>query len=86
MYWGYDLNDSYNSRSVTLGSDQTFEFNTSNAEFGIAEFSGGSLTSRRQVNTTGSGTVITVGIEADISGSSLSIQEINVYALLGKTL
>jgi len=86
MYWGYDLSDEYSSRSVTLGSDETFEFNTSDAEFSIAKFSGGSVTSRRQVNTTGSGTVITVGVEADISGSSLSIQEINVYALLGKTL
>jgi len=86
MYWGYDLSDSYSSRSVTLATDQTFEFNTADAEFSIAKFSGGSVTSRRQVNTTGSGTVITVGVEADISGSSLSIQEINVYALLGKTL
>jgi hypothetical protein len=86
MYWGYDLSDEYSSRSVTLGSDETFEFNTSSAEFSIAKFSGGSVTSRRQVNTTGSGTVITVGVEADISGSSLSIQEINVYALLGKIL
>ena len=51
-----------------------------------SEFSSGVTTSRRIFNGTGAGTVITIGVEADINNASLSIQEINVYALLGKTL
>jgi hypothetical protein len=51
-----------------------------------AEFTGGDLTSRRGINTTGGGGVITIGLEADIDGSGLSLQEINVLALMGKVL
>jgi hypothetical protein len=51
-----------------------------------AEFTGGELTSRRVVNATGNGSIVTIGLEADINGSQLSLQEINVQALIGKTL
>jgi len=84
MLWGYDLDDSYSSASITLGGGSTSYFGE--AEFGLSEYSVGTTVSRRFVNTTGSGAVVTVGIEADISTNILSIQEINVYALLGKTL
>ena len=56
------------------------EFNTT------VEFTGGDLTSRRGINTTGGGGVITIGLEADINGSSLSLQEINVLVPMGKVL
>lgn len=84
MLWGYDLADNYSSRSINLVGGTPAYYNI--AEFGIDEYAPGIKTSRRFVNTTGSGTVVTVGIEADISTDILSIQEINVYALLGKTL
>jgi hypothetical protein len=53
---------------------------------GLAQFTGGALTSRRQINTTGGGSVVTIGLESDINGFPLSLQEINVLALIGKTL
>ena len=54
------------------------EFNTT------AEYTtGDNVTSRRNVNATGYGTSVTVGMEADINGFALSLQEINVMALLG---
>ena len=84
MLWGYDLADSYSSRSIDLTGGSASYFGE--AEFGVSEYSVGTTISRRFVNTTGSGTIVTVGIEADISTNILSIQEINVYALLGKTL
>ena len=52
----------------------------------FSEFTGGELASRRPVNTTGDGTVITIGMESDINGFPLSLQEINVLVLIGKTL
>jgi hypothetical protein len=52
----------------------------------ILEFSDGELTSRNSVSASGSGTTLTIGIEADIDGEELSIQDINVLALIGKTL
>ena len=53
---------------------------------GLAEFTGGEVVTRRPVNTTGDGTIITIGLEADINGFPLSLQEINVIALKGKIL
>ena len=56
------------------------------SEFNIAQFSEGEIVNRRSFNTTGYGTVVTVGIETDINGYGMSIQEMNVLALVGKTL
>jgi hypothetical protein len=50
------------------------------------QFSTGQLTSRTGVNANGSGSTLVIGMEADINGQELSIQEINVLALLGRTL
>jgi hypothetical protein len=61
------------------------------AEFGIdeytvAQYSDGILTSKDAVNTNGSGGTLTIGMETSINGNELSIQEINVLALVGKTI
>ena len=53
---------------------------------GLAEYTGGEVVTRRPVNTTGDGTIITIGLESDINGFPLSLQEINVLALKGKIL
>ena len=84
LKWAYDLEESYTSQSFVVGDQEPAYFGV--GEFNIAEFTGGVLTSRRVVNTTGNGTIITIGLEADINGSALSLQEINVLALVGKTL
>ena len=41
---------------------------------------------RRSVQGNGNGGVVTIGIESSINGAVLSIQEINVLALIGKTV
>jgi hypothetical protein len=82
--WSYDFEETFKTASYTVGNQDPAFFGV--GEFGIGEFTGGSLTSRRVVNTTGDGTIITIGLEADINGFPLSLQEINVLALMGKTL
>jgi hypothetical protein len=52
----------------------------------LSEYTVGQLTSQRSLNTTGNGTTVVIGLEADINGHVLSLQEINVLALLGKTV
>jgi hypothetical protein len=54
--------------------------------FEVSEYTGGGITTRRSVNTAGSGSVVTIGLESEINGFPLSLQEINVLALMGKTL
>ena len=85
LKWAYDFGNFFQTAEFTVGNQVTGYFNES--EFNsTAEFTGGDLTSRRGINTTGGGGVITIGLEADIDGSGLSLQEINVLALMGKVL
>ena len=94
MRFAYDFETLYKTTEFTVG-------NQIPAYFGINEFHGddpgdesdplseftkGKLTSQRSLNATGSGTTIVIGLEADINGYDLSLQEINVQALLGKTV
>ena len=44
------------------------------------------MTSKLSVNANGSGTSLSINMEADINGEELSLQEINVLALLGRTI
>ena len=82
--WAYDFETSYASQQFTVGSQVPGYYGE--GEYTEIEFTGGTLTSRRAVNATGDGTVITIGLESSINGSALSVQEINVLALLGKIL
>jgi hypothetical protein len=83
--WAYDFDTTFSTQQFKVGDQSSFYFNE--AEFNTdAEFTGGFNTSRRAVNATGSGTVITIGLESDIDGDGLSLQEINVLALMGKTI
>lgn len=84
MRWAYDFSTDYYSRQFTVGNSTPAYYGV--GEYSIAEFTGGELTTRNPVQATGNGSVITIGLEADINGSGLSLQEINVLALIGKTV
>ena len=82
--WAYDLDTDFKTYEFTVGNQTPAFFGID--EFGIGEFTGGELTTRNPVQATGNGSIITIGLEADINGSALSLQEINVLALMGKTV
>lgn len=82
--WGYDFSGSFRSRTVTLLSETISEYGVS--EFNNSEFSTGVVLTRNNVNTSGNGSSVIVGFEADIDGSALSLQEINVFTLIGKLI
>ena len=86
MKWAYDFSTAYSTQEFTVGNQTPFYFNEAASEYTVAEFTGGETTTRPPVNTTGSGAVITIGLESEINGFALSLQEINVLALMGKTL
>ena len=85
LKWAYDFDTFFQTAEFTVGTQVTGYYNESEYNTTV-EFTGGDLTSRRGINTTGGGGVITIGLEADIDGSGLSLQEINVLALMGKVL
>jgi len=86
LKWAYDLNETYTTQEYTIDDPTSLSGEYNVSEYNIGEYSRGTLTVRKAVNTTGNGTIITIGLESDINGSALSLQEINVQALMGKTI
>jgi hypothetical protein len=84
--WSYDFNNSYKSQAFGLASSANIGY------FGISEFnstaefvSGNNSVTVKRINATGSGNLITIGIESEVNGASLSLQEFNIQAITGKT-
>jgi hypothetical protein len=85
LKWSYDFSTDTSSSTFRTSSDTPGFYGQS--EYTDADFSAEGITiSRNSLNTTGYGSVINVGLETDINGFALSIQEMNVLALLGKTI
>ena len=82
--WAYDFETTFKNYEISVGNQVPAFYGVS--EYTVGTFTGGVLTTKPTVNATGSGGVVTIGLEADIDGSQLSIQEINVLALIGKTV
>lgn len=82
--WAYDFKTNFKNYEISVGNQVPAYYGVS--EYTVGTFTGGILTTKPTVNVTGSGGVVTIGLEADITGSQLSIQEINVLALIGKTV
>ncbi len=62
------------------------EEDTVDTAYVASKFTGGVDVQRPAINTNGSGTVVTIGIEATINGAPYSIQQIDVHALLGRLI
>jgi hypothetical protein len=83
--WDYDYAESYATGTVEITGFDPYEYGT--AEYGIAEYTASSITIiKKPINTTGSGTVVTIGVEVEVDIEPFSIQEFNVQALLGKMI
>lgn len=82
--WAYDYKFDYRTRTYTLAGGNVAEFNID--EFNIGEYSTGIIVTRPSVNTGGSGYVVTIGMTSTINGAALSIQQIDVLALLGRLI
>ena len=82
--WGYDFSANYYSAVSKIPAQSNV------AQFGIseynstAEYSAGIALQTLTTYPTGSGKIVQVGFEADIAGSALSIQKIEIHAKEGK--
>jgi hypothetical protein len=84
LSWTYDFSIQANTSRFRVGSTNPAFFGVS--EYTDAEYSLGDLISRKSLNCTGSGAVISVGLQTEVNGNSISLQEMNVLALVGRTL
>jgi hypothetical protein len=85
LKWAYDYSGSFTQQSFSLST-------TASAEYGIAEYNTtaeyttGIFINTPKINGTGSGNVLTVGVEATINGTEFSIQKLDIFATLGRIL
>ena len=80
--WGFDYSENYFAYTKKLDTATTYEYNI--GEYNIAEFSDGIVLDKFKAQAGGTGTVLQIGLEADINGNPLSIQRIDVYIKQGK--
>jgi hypothetical protein len=93
--WGYDYSQAYTKQIVEINSgSKTGYFNVSEYESDIvarptskwAEYSASIIVDRPKTKTSGSGTVVTIGVDATINQNALSLQELNIQALIGRMI
>lgn len=82
VLYGFDYVETLRGSSVRLGGSAVSEYNI--AEYGIGEYSSGVVLDDVYINVGGSGEVIQIGMQADINGSFVSVQKIDLYCKLGK--
>lgn len=82
MKWGYDFTSNYYSQIANIPTQGVDFYGES--EYNIAEFAGGTALQTLVAYPTGAGKVIQTGYEADIEGSPLSVQKIEIQAKNGK--
>ncbi len=82
--WGFDYSEGYQATTYNLDTATVYEYGI--GEYNIAEYTSGIVLDRFSINAGGQGTVIQLGLEADINGNPLSIQKIDVGLKQGKTL
>ena len=85
LNWGYDYTANYTKQALVFTSSATLaEYGI--AEYNIAEYASSGTINTPKVNTSGSGEVVTIGIESEINGVPFSIQKIDIHALLGRLI
>jgi len=82
--WAYDFNQDYFSQATTItGLVTPAEYNVSEYNT-TAEYAGNVFVNTLSVNGSSSGRVLQFGFEAEISGSPISVQKIDLFTKSGR--
>jgi len=81
--WGFDFLDVFNSKNITVATSGSLA-EYGEAEFGIAEYGAGAGYINITSPMTKSGRVIKFGIQVNVSGLEVALQQINMQAKIGK--
>ena len=85
--WGYDYSQAYTKQVVEINSgSKTAYYNENEYNVSTSEYSASVVVDRPKTKTTGSGTVVTIGMDATINQNALSLQELNIQALIGRMI
>jgi len=84
--WGYDYTQSYTKEVITLKNSLLAEFNVAEFNVSTSEYGASIILDRKKVRPSGSGNVVTLGLTVTVSGVPISLQEMNIQALIGRML
>jgi len=84
--WGYDFKENYFAQNTKIPAQGVAEFGISEYNTAGVEYSDGISLQTLTAYPTGAGKVIQTGYEADVDGSPLSIQKIEIQAKNGKII
>jgi hypothetical protein len=89
MKWGFDFSANYLSTNVQIPTQSVAEYGI--AEYGanatvVAQYADGVALQTLSASASGGGKIVQTGYEADINGSALSIQRIEIQFKDGKTV
>ena len=79
---GFDYSDAYQSYPSTLSLKAVSEYGE--GEYNIAEYASGTLSETQRAAAGGAGEVLQVGFEANVNGSELSIQKLDIFVKQGR--
>jgi len=82
MKWGFDFSTNYLSANALIPAQGVYEYGI--AEYNVAEYSSGVALQTLSISASGSGKIVQTGYEANINGSALSIQRIEIQSKDGK--
>lgn len=81
--WGFDYITNVDYQMEALDAvGQLSEYNI--AEYGIGEYTGGTVIQSLSMPATGSGKVVQVGIEVQLEGYPISVQRVDIYTKDGR--
>lgn len=84
MKWASDYSTSYRTILVSQPAGILSEYNVS--EYNVAEYNMGIFVGSSNTQVGGSGRVFQFGIEANIDGDALAVQQIDLFVKLGRTI
>lgn len=82
--YAFDYSPSFESRNIIMGNVNIAEWGT--AEFNIAEWTAGVVFDNQRIQASGSGNTVQFGLETVINDFELSIQKMDVFVKMGRTL
>jgi hypothetical protein len=82
--WAFDYNTKYNATQVTTMNAPVAEYGE--AEYGVSEYAASVYIDQFSRPLSGSGNVVQLGVDAAINGQPMSLQKIDIYSVLGRTI
>ena len=84
--WGYDYTEGYTKQAVTVANASIAEYGISEYNVSTSEYSATIIIDKAKAKATGSGRVVTIGLDCTVNARDFSLQEVNIEALIGRLI